>query len=188
LDSPADRTSFLDIPPEAERRYLEAVQLGDAPPAGVNKPLEQNKRYNLFVKPGMLRNRNRKSPRVVEIAPDMPTEKAENAASSVLRELGAENNDAPPESPPTPEPDLQAESSSPPQTLEKPDNLALEETPTTPKVKTLEPVPVDSVLEAGLGGRETPVTPIPILSELETSGADKPPASPPPTSLQRKTI
>ena len=93
LDSLADRTSFLDIPPEAERRYLEAVQLGDAPPAGVNKPLEQNKRYNLFVKPGMLRNR--KSPRVVEIAPDMPTEKAENAASSVLRELGAENNDAP---------------------------------------------------------------------------------------------
>ncbi|MDE0905859.1 MAG: hypothetical protein OSB18_00510 [SAR324 cluster bacterium] len=178
LDSLADRTSFLDIPPEAERRYLEAVQLGDAPPAGVNKPLEQNKRYNLFVKPGMLRNR--KSPRVVEIAPDMPTEKAENAASSVLRELGAENNDAPPESPPTPEPDLQAESSSPPQTLEKPDNLALEETPTTPKVKTLEPLPVDSVLEAGLGGRETPVTPIPILSELETSGADKPPDSPPP--------
>ena len=111
----------------------------------------------------------------------MPTEKAENAASSVLRELGAENNDAPPESPPTPEPDLQAESGSPPQTLEKPDNLALEETPTTLKVKTLEPVPVDSVLEAGLGGRETPVTPIPILSELETSGADKPPDSPPPT-------
>lgn len=73
LDSLADRTSFLDIPPEAERRYLEAVQLGDAPPAGVNKPLEQNKRYNLFVKPGMLRNR--KSPRVVEIVPDMPTEK-----------------------------------------------------------------------------------------------------------------
>ena len=100
LGSLASRTSFLDIPPEAERLYLESVQLGDAPLARVNKPLEQNKRYNLFVKPGMLRNRT--SPRVVEIAPDMPTEKAGNAASSVLRELGAENNDAPPESPPTP--------------------------------------------------------------------------------------
>ncbi len=89
LDLLSGRSSCLEISPEAERRYLESVQLGDAPPTGRNKPLEQNKRYGLFVKPGMLRNRNRKSPRVVEIAPDMPTEKAENAASSVLRELGA---------------------------------------------------------------------------------------------------
>ena len=180
LGSLASRTSFLDIPPEAERLYLESVQLGDAPLARVNKPLEQNKRYNLFVKPGMLRNRTRKPPRMVKIAPDMPTEKDEDAASSVLRELGAENNNAPPESPSTPESHLQTESGPLPQTLEKPDSPALEETPTVSKVKTLESVSADSTLGAELGGLETPLTPIPVLSELETSEVGKPPGSPAP--------
>jgi hypothetical protein len=117
---------------------------------------------------------------MVKIAPDMPTEKDEDAASSVLRELGAENNNAPPESPSTPESHLQTESGPPPQTLEKPDSPALEETPTVSKVKTLESVSADSTLGAELGGLETPLTPIPVLSELETSEVGKPPGSPGP--------
>jgi len=175
-----DRTSFLEIPPEAERLYQESVQLGNDPPTKNTKPLESSKRYDLFVKPGMLRSRNRKPQHAVEIAPEMSADSEKDAASSVLRELGAENEDTASPSPPAPEPELPEQPAPPPQTLEKPDHPPLEETPTAPTLKTLESVPAEPQATAGLGGLETPVKPVPVLADPDPSEGGIPPGSPPP--------
>ena len=124
------RSSCLEISPEAERRYLESVQLGDAPPTGRNKPLEQNKRYGLFVKPGMLRNQTRRTQT------------------------------------PTPE---------------KPASPSLEENSQPPEVRTLESVPADLQLGAGLEGSEAPAASVPMLSDPEPSEDGQPPGTPPPS-------